>query len=66
MKIVGFSLPDENSVITVNAIIEDKFEFRLALDTAATHTIIDSNILYLVGYELKIRLKKWRLKQLMG
>ena len=38
MKIVDFELPDENSVIIVNAIIEDKFEFRLALDTAATHT----------------------------
>jgi predicted aspartyl protease len=53
MKILDFELPDENSVIIVNAIIEDKFEFRLALDTAATHTTIDSNILFLAGYELK-------------
>jgi hypothetical protein len=53
MKIFDFELPDENSIIIVNAIIEDKYEFRLALDTAATHTTIDSNILYLAGYELK-------------
>jgi hypothetical protein len=53
MKIFDFELPDENSIIIVNAIIEDKYEFRLALDTAATHTNIDSNILYLAGYELK-------------
>jgi hypothetical protein len=53
MKILDFELPDENSVIIVDAIIEGKFEFRLALDTAATHSTIDSNILFLAGYELK-------------
>ncbi|MDQ2751538.1 MAG: aspartyl protease family protein [Bacteroidota bacterium] len=28
-------------------------KFRLVLDTAATHTTIDSNVLYFSGYELK-------------
>ncbi|MFP5040653.1 aspartyl protease family protein [Parasediminibacterium sp. JCM 36343] len=37
----------------VNASIERKYKFRLALDTAATHTTIDSNVLYFSGYELK-------------
>ena len=37
----------------INAKIEDKYLFRLALDTAATHTTIDSNVLYFSGYELK-------------
>jgi len=49
-----FDIPiNEGDVIIVNAIIEGKFEFRLALDTAATHTTIDSNVLYFSGYELK-------------
>ncbi len=53
MRITDFELFDDNSVIIVDAIIEDKFELRLAIDTAATHTTIDSNILFLAGYELK-------------
>ncbi len=46
MKIFPFDLPTDEDVIIVNASIEGKFKFRLALDTAATHTTIDSNVLY--------------------
>lgn len=53
MKIFSFDLPTDEDVIIVNASIEGKFKFRLALDTAATHTTIDSNVLYFSGYELK-------------
>ena len=53
MKVFPFNLPTDEDVIIVNATIERKFKFRLALDTAATHTTIDSNVLYLSGYELK-------------
>ncbi len=53
MKIFPFDLPTDEDVIIVNASIEEKFKFRLALDTAATHTTIDSNVLYFSGYELK-------------
>ena len=53
MKIFPFDLPTDENVIIVNASIEGKFKFRLALDTAATHTAIDSNVLYFSGYELK-------------
>ncbi|TAF45454.1 MAG: hypothetical protein EAZ51_03270 [Sphingobacteriales bacterium] len=53
MKIFSFDLPTDEDVIIVNASIERKFKFRLALDTAATHTTIDSNVLYFSGYELK-------------
>ncbi len=53
MKIFPFDLPTDEEVIIVNASIEGKFKFRLALDTAATHTTIDSNVLYFSGYELK-------------
>ncbi len=48
-----FDRKTDEDIIVVNAIIEDKYEFRLALDTAATHTTIDSNVLYFSGYELK-------------
>ena len=53
MTTFNFDLPSDENVILVNASIEDKFKFRLALDTAATHTTIDSNVLYFFGYELK-------------
>ena len=53
MKTYPLDLLTDEDVIIVNASIEGKFKFRLALDTAATHTTIDSNILYFSGYELK-------------
>ena len=53
MMTFTFELPTGESIIIVNATMEGKFEFRLALDTAATHTTIDSNVLYFSGYELK-------------
>ncbi len=53
MKFFLFDIQSDEDIIIVNASIENKYKFRLALDTAATHTTIDSNILYLSGYELK-------------
>ena len=53
MTVFPFDLPTNENVIIVNASIQEKYKFRLALDTAATHTTIDSNVLYLSGYELK-------------
>ena len=52
MKVYSFALPTDNDLIIINASIKGKFKFRLALDTAATHTTIDSNVLYFSGYEL--------------
>lgn len=45
MKVFPFSLLTDEDIIIVNASIESKIKCRLALDTAATHTTIDSNIL---------------------
>ena len=53
MRKFNFELLSEEDVIIVNATILNKFKFRLALDTAATHCTIDSNVLYFSGYELK-------------
>ena len=53
MKVFKFPIPPDDDVILVDASIEGRYKFRLAVDTAATHTTIDSNVLYLSGYELK-------------
>jgi hypothetical protein len=53
MNRVKFHRISPDDLIIVSAFIEDKFEFRLAIDTAATHTTLDINMLYMAGYELK-------------
>src|SRR5437870_3760722 len=53
MKVFSFDIPAEEEIILVYASISGKYKFRLAIDTAATHTTIDSNILFFSGYELK-------------
>lgn len=53
MKFFLFDLPSDEDIIIVNASIEGKYLLRLALYTAATHTTINSNVLYLSGYDLK-------------
>lgn len=53
MMLFNFDIFSDDDVIIVNARIEGKYKLRLALDTAATHTTIDSNVLYFSGYELK-------------
>ncbi|MFN0048914.1 MAG: aspartyl protease family protein [Cytophagales bacterium] len=53
MKVFKFELARKDDVILVNATIEGKYKLRLAVDTAATHSTIDSNVLYFSGYELK-------------
>ncbi len=53
MRTYLFDIPDEEEVVILDALIGNKYEYLLALDTAATHTTIDSNALYLAGYELK-------------
>ena len=53
MRTYTFDIPNEEEVVIIEALIGDKYEYLLALDTAATHTTLDSNALYLAGYELK-------------
>jgi len=53
MNVFSFTLVTDEDLIIVNASIEGKYNFRPALDTAATHATIDSNILCLSGYQLK-------------
>ncbi|MDZ7897432.1 MAG: hypothetical protein U5N85_05315 [Arcicella sp.] len=53
MKLTHFDVPDEGDVIIVIAWIGGKYKLKLAFDTAATHTTIDSNALFVSGYQLK-------------
>lgn len=43
----------ESGLIIVSIEIDGKYELKMVLDTGATNTTIDSNALYLLGYDLK-------------
>ena len=49
MKVFRFPILTDDGVIIVDASIENKYKFRLALDTEVTHPTIDSNVIYLSG-----------------
>ncbi len=51
--IFKFKREPESGLIIVNVEIDEKFELKMILDTGATNTTIDSNALYLLGYDLK-------------
>lgn len=48
-----FKREPESGLILVNIEIDGKYELKMILDTGATNTTIDSNALYLLGYDLK-------------
>lgn len=48
-----FIRESEEGLIVVIVEIDYKFELKMILDTGATNTTIDSNALYLLGYDLK-------------
>jgi hypothetical protein len=52
MKKITIPIPDDEEVIVLEALINGKNELLLALDTAATHTTIDSNMLHLFEFPL--------------
>ena len=52
MKKIAIPIPDEEEVVVLEALINGKNELLVALDTAATHTTIDSNALHLFGFSL--------------
>jgi predicted aspartyl protease len=49
----SFKREPESGLILVNVEIDNKYELKMVLDTGATHTTIDSNALYLLGYNIK-------------
>ncbi len=48
-----FKREPESGLIVVSVEIDGKYELKMVLDTGATNTTIDSNTLYLLGYDLK-------------
>ena len=48
-----FKRESESGLIIINIEIDHKYELKMVLDTGATNTTIDSNALYLLGYDLK-------------
>ncbi len=51
--IYPFKRDIESGLIIINIEIDKKYDLKMVLDTGATHTTIDSNALYLLGYDLK-------------
>ena len=48
-----FKRDPENGLILVGCEMDRKYQLKIILDTGATNTTIDSNALYLLGYDLK-------------
>lgn len=48
-----FKRESSSGLILVNIEIDNKYQLKMILDTGATNTTIDSNALYLLGYDLK-------------
>ena len=48
-----FETERESGLIIVSIEIDNKYDLRMVLDTGATNTTIDSNALYLLGYDLR-------------
>jgi predicted aspartyl protease len=61
-----FKREPENGLIIVNIEIDGKFELKMVLDTGATNTTIDSNALYLLGYDLKDSIGKVEIETANG
>ena len=48
-----FEQEPETGLIIVSVEIDNRYELKMVLDTGATNTTIDSNALYLLGYDLR-------------
>jgi hypothetical protein len=53
MKLTKFDVPEEEGDVIIVIAWIGNYRFKLAFDTAATHTTIDSNALFVSGYQLK-------------
>lgn len=47
---------DESGLLIVSVEIDSRYQLKMVFDTGATHTTLDANALYLLGYDLKDRL----------
>jgi predicted aspartyl protease len=61
-----FKREPNSGLIIVSIEIDKKFELKMVLDTGATNTTIDSNALYLAGYDLKDNVGKVEIETANG
>ena len=61
-----FKRESENGLIIIGIEIDGKYELKMVLDTGATNTTIDSNALYLLGYDLKDNIGKVEIETANG
>ena len=61
-----FKREPESGLIIISIEIDNKFELKMVIDTGATNTTIDSNALYLLGYDLKDNLGKVEIETANG
>lgn len=54
----GFELLEEGGLMLVKTVLNQKFDFRLALDTGCSHTTFDLNALVLAGIRLQNTLRQ--------
>ena len=64
--IFPFKREPESGLIIVSIEIDDKYDLKMILDTGATNTTIDSNALYLLGYDLKDNVGKVEIETANG
>ena len=61
-----FKREPESGLIIVSIEIDDKYELKMVLDTSATNRTIDSNALYLLGYDIKDNIGKVEIETANG
>jgi predicted aspartyl protease len=61
MKEFSFELPDEDSLIIVDCKIRHH-NFALAVDTGASHTIVDLTALLLIGFTMNDMIRQTQLE----
>ena len=49
----NFERMQESGSMIISLIVDHKYKFRMILDTGCSNTTIDSNALYISGYEMK-------------
>ena len=61
-----FKREPSSGLILVNIEIDNKYQLKMILDTGTTNTTIDSNALYLLGYDLKDAIGKIEIETANG
>lgn len=64
--IFQFERDPGSGLLIVNTEIDGKYQLNMVLDTGATNTTINSNALYLLGYDLKDNIGKVEIETANG